>query len=390
MDPNKIGPPDLTKKDGTPWSTTDITKDIPHLAALDITLRSAIDMRNVALKCFHQREIDDIKRLRDGKGIVAEKLNSPCRFYRRGDTIPSENAVMMNYEKFDCSQPFNKWNPMWTTYNMSDNYLALALLEHVGVKLVEREGLTENAEMTRHVRGYLAHMIDHKPKKDRTMMTDQDLRPLADWFEGRGTRTLGPEPLLFRKDGDPMFCNLSKTVNNMRRTERYDIVDKYQVDSGTLARYEKAMGLPFEGWRADASMSHHLTPGPMFPHLCGVCGMMTHRKQDIGGEGCVSKNMVECVYGLCLERGDHKIGVCPKLNRRCTGCADYGHATQDHAEKSPVRLKNECMVAAQLGAITSRLMDTSMAFKMNPRGSNVVIIEATIEIPPSKRFRAFR
>jgi hypothetical protein len=222
------------------------------------------------------------------------------------------------------------------------------------------------------------------------MMTNQDIRPLADWYEGRGTRTLGPEPLLFKRDGDPMFCDLAKTVSNGRRTERYDIVDKYQVDSGTLARYEKAMELPFEEWRADASMTHHLTPGPMFPHPCQTCGLMTHRKTEVGKEDCVGKIPVECIYSLCLEKGNHKIGVCPKLNRRCGGCADYGHTQMDHTEKSPVRLKNECMVAAQLGLITNRLMDTSTAFKMNPAGSNIVLIEAPIEIPEAKRFRAYR
>jgi hypothetical protein len=260
---------------------------------MGLTVNNIVEMRNVALECFPQRELGNCYRMRDGKGFVAEKLDSPVVFYTHGKKVPFKNSMLINYNTFDCSLPFY------------DNFVALALLEKVGIRLVELEGLSLQADIGRHIRGYLAHLKDFPAKKEMVHLTDQDLRPLPDWFEGTIVRSMGPEPLLFKT---PIaFTSLEDTVKTAKRTGRYDALDKYQIDSGALARYEKAMGnIDFDPWKVELSMKHSLQPGPMFPHPCKICGQMDHRKDEIGSNRC-SKKQVECIYNLCLTKGDHKI-----------------------------------------------------------------------------------
>jgi hypothetical protein len=352
---------------------------------MGLTVNNIVEMRNVALECFPQRDLANCHHMRDGKGFVAEKLDSPVVFYTHGKKIPLKNSVLINYMTFDCSLPFNKWKPMWYTYNLYDNFVALALLEKIGIRLVELEGLSLQADIGRHIRGYLAHLKDFPAKKEMVHLTDQDLRPLPDWFEGPIVRSMGPEPLLFKT---PIaFASLEDTVKTAKRTSRYDTLDKYQIDSEALARYEKAMGnIDFDHWKVELSMKHAIQPGPMFPHPCKICGQMDHRKDEVGSNKC-SRKQVECIYNLCLTKGDHKIMACPVLNLRCTTCREMGHKGHDHQTMSPTRLRNECMIAAQFGVISNRLLDTSKAFVMNPVESDILIVDALDAIPAHRRMR---
>jgi hypothetical protein len=79
--------------------------------------------------------------------------------------------------------------------------------------------------------------------------------------------------------------------------------------------------------------------------------------------------------------------ACPVLNLRCTTCREMGHKGHDHQAMSPTRLRNECMIAAQFGVISNRLLDTSKAFVMNPVESDILIVDALDAIPAHRRMR---
>jgi hypothetical protein len=62
--------------------------DATLLRSMGITINNIVEMRNVALECFPQRELANCSRMRDGKGFMAEKLDSPVVFYTHGKKVP--------------------------------------------------------------------------------------------------------------------------------------------------------------------------------------------------------------------------------------------------------------------------------------------------------------
>jgi hypothetical protein len=369
-----------------------VQDDARKLDSLNITVANCIDMRNVSMECFPQRNIPKVKDCRDGAQIGAEKLRTPIPFYTPSKKAPPKDGIAIHYESLDMTRPFGEWPPHWTYYNANDNIVVLALLDWIGVRCVQNEGLDMRADIGRHVRAYLARLRGKARYKDRHDRTEENSRPY-DWMEGEIDTELGVQPML----GINPQPNISpaQLMSNIRSNKRHNIADKYQVSLDVLKVYENIMGsvghggerMRFEDWNLKDARDYSYREqagGQFFPHLCDRCGSTHHR---VGG--CPEAPDAQCAFNLCNGVG-HTITICPILNQTtCSECYYQGHDRQSHFRVSYERIRNEFQIAAPLGVISCRYLDNTKTYRMNAKTRSVDILEEEdpLAAPPSKRLR---
>lgn len=377
-----------------------IQDDVAKLDHINIKVVNCIDMRNVSMECFPQREIMNLAQCRDGFGIAQEKLQSPARFYTPSKKAPPTNGIAIHYESLDMTRPFNQWPDYWQWYNVNDNVVVLALLDWIGVRCVENEGLDMRADIGRHVRAYLARLRGKARYQDKRGRTDENSRPY-DWMESPINTVLGVQPML----GLSPEPNITphQLMSNIRTNKRHNIADKYQILPSALAIYEKIMGaedhggtrLRFNDWSLSDAMNYSYKEqagGICFPHMCARCGS-THHSVDgnpkQGDPGCKVDKEVACAFNLCRGIG-HTITICPLLNQKiCGSCYYMGHTPDHHKDTSYERIRNEFQIAAYLGAIACRFVDNTKTFRMNTVKYSVDVLEESnpLAATPSMRFK---
>jgi hypothetical protein len=370
-----------------------IQSDAMKLSHINIVVTNCIDMRNVSMECFPQRHIAAMDGCRDGAALGAEMLMTPAPFYTpsRNKAVP-KGGICIRHDEIDMTKPFNEWPPHWTYYNANDNIVVLALLDWIGVRCVQNEGLDMRADIGRHVRAYLARLRGKARFKDRADRTEANTRPY-DWMENEIDTDLGVQPML----GLNPQPNISpaQLMSNIRSNKRHNVPDKYQIAPEVLATYENIMGsvshggerLRFEKWDLDDARDYSYTGlagGPFFPHLCERCGSTHHRVKD-----CTEESDTQCAYNLCGGTG-HTITICPLLNQTtCNSCYYQGHGRQSHVKVSYERIRNEFQIAAFLGVISCRYLDNTKTYKMNTKTRTVDVLDEDdpMAVSPAKRFR---
>jgi hypothetical protein len=369
-----------------------IQNDAKKLDHINIMVNNCVDMRNVSMECFPQRHIDRLEECRDGVGIAQDKLDSPARFYTPSKKNPPVNGIAINYETLDMTKPFDEWPRHWHWYNANDNLVVLAMLDRIGVRCVQNEGLDMRADIGRHVRAYLARLRGKARYLDKDGRTDDNSRPY-DWMEGEVDTKLGVQPMMGLHPGPNITPH--QLMSNIRTNKRHNIVDKYQILPEVLTVYENIMGstdhggkkLRFEDWRLNAAMDYSYKEqagGKHFPHMCARCGSTFHLVGD-----CTVEPDVGCAFNLCRGSG-HTITICPMLNQKnCGSCYYMGHDKEHHYNASYERLRNEFQIAAYLGAIACRYVDNTFTYRMNTSTRTVDVLEEDdpLAVAPAKRFK---
>jgi hypothetical protein len=340
-----------------------IRKDTEKLASVGIVMESVCDMADIVLMAWPQMDKLEPK---TGKMFVRKMLDSPCPLYAKSKDKPeSGKSIRIDYEVMDFCKPVDQWHWHWSFYNAMDHFLAYALLDFLGARAADLDGLNMDADIVRYK---LALLDAIRNLPDMGIVRRQDLPFAIGKNETDDERDLiRPWPIV--KDS-PIYNSLRARRSYTDGLERKHKLDLSHYSEGYLKFMEAQMESPmpeWDGWCKHGHSNWFNYVGKRFPHGCGSCGSFEHERD-------LCDSTLVCEYPYC--RGlDHEMLVCPIIVARCGVCGGLGH--EEHGQDSTVILEAHFNAAKHIHILASRLTNKQLAYKVqkNKETDSLEVVE---------------
>jgi hypothetical protein len=327
------------------------------------------DLTNLVLMAWPQKHKEQPK---SGKWYVKDQLNSPCPLYKDEKDRPIKGGVRAQVWKMDFTKTVDEWPSMWSWYNAMDHFLAYALLDHLGARAAELDGLDRDADVLRYQLDLLDAVRDlpdtNFKRRDRGFAVEKD-------GSDPDIETTRPWALVIDY---AMYVKFKKRREYKLSISRRHRMDLSHFEEEYVTCLELALGTSIKEWDKYHTTDHNRAfnmIGSHFPHACACCGSFEH-----GVDDCKDKGEKYCLYPPC-HSSEHDISVCPMVTARCSGCGGLGH--EDHNTWTTTRLAEHFNAAKHVHLTACRLNNNRLAYKVVEDPGELAMEVIEVESPYS-------